>query len=512
MTHAPPRALAVRSVSKTFAGVRVLRDVSFDVPRGQLHAFVGGNGSGKSTLIKILAGVQPSDPGGEILAGAQRIAADRITPTWAADAGLAFVHQDLAVIDALSVAENLVAAGDYPRRAGLIRWRELERQAAHEMEKFGLRISPRTALGDLRPSERTLVAVVRALRGRDAMHDGVLVLDEPTARLPAGEVETLFAALAALAQRGQTILFVSHRLDEVMQRAEAVTVLRDGAVVLRTATAGLRERDLIEAIVGGAVADDRFEPSTTHAPGRPPVLRVRELRGGPLAGVSLDVVAGEVVGLAGLVGSGRTSLLQTIFGVHRPLGGSVELDGRLLPARRIDQMVSLGIAYVPEDRAAQAAFVSLGVTENLTASTLTTFRRHLLLDRRLERKRVIADVQRLKVRAPSLDAPMGRLSGGNQQKVVMARWLAARPRLLLLDEPTQGVDVGARSDLYALVDGARASGTAVVLVSSDFGELARLSDRVVVIRRGRVAGEATGRTASREWMHQQVYGRATVAA
>ena len=495
--------LRVTNLSKHFGETAALSAVSFEVPRGQVHALLGGNGSGKSTLIKILAGVHEGEPGGRIEVGVDSVAGDHITPAWSRASGLSFVHQDLGLFDQLTVAENLFAGAGYPRRRGKIDWRAMRRGARATLERLGIAVRPEQLLGGMRPADRTLVAIARALHGREQFHEGVLVLDEPTARLPEPEVEMLVATLRGYSAQGQTIVYVSQRLEEVFALALSVTVLRDGRVAASRPIATLDERELITLIVGRAVAETEPMPARQLSPA--PLLELRGVHAGPLRDVSLTLSPGEVLGVAGLVGSGRTSLLEAIYGALPIERGSMTVGGHATERRSIAAAIRNGLGYVPEDRAAQAAFLSLGIPENLSAGDPGRYFRRLWFRHRAERRDAAAAISRFGIRAPAVRAPMNVLSGGNQQKVVVARWLQRSPRLLLLDEPTQGVDVGARADIYAHIRAAVLDGAAAIVVSSDFDELLILADRVLVLVGGRMAGEAPTASIDRHWLAERVY-------
>jgi ribose transport system ATP-binding protein len=496
--------LRIDNLSKSFPGTQALSDVSLEVGHGEVRALVGGNGSGKSTLIKILAGVQPADPGGRITVSGESIAADDITPEWSFAAALAFVHQDLGLFERLSVAENVFVGLPYPRRGGRIDWRRLNREAASILERLRVEVSPHAPLAVLRASDRTLVAIARAVRGREGAHDGVLVLDEPTARLAAPEADRLLGALRQFAADGQTILYVSHRLDEVLAMAESITVLRDGAVVADRSADGLDAGELSRLIVGhtvGSIADSRIGTAAG-----PSLLEVEDVWTGPLKGIDLTVAEGEILGITGLIGAGTSSLLRAIYGAQKRQG-AVRLGGRALPAGNVAAAVRAGAAFVPENRLREGAFVTLSVRENLSASHLTRFRHRLSwIDRRAEVEASSEAISTYGVRCRSPQMPVALLSGGNQQKVVLARWLTGEPRLLLLDEPTQGVDVGARAEIHRQVRAAATRGCAVIVATSDADELLELSDRVVVLREGKIAVSALRDEVDRHWLAQRVFG------
>ncbi|MBC3762638.1 sugar ABC transporter ATP-binding protein [Quadrisphaera oryzae] len=496
----------VRHLSKTYA-TRVVDDVDLRVLPGQVHALLGGNGSGKSTLLKMVAGVVVPDPGGTITVGGAEHPSEAHSPALAAAGGLRFVHQDLALVDQLSIAENFGLAAGFPRgRSGLVSAPRLRERTARALADSGLDLHPDTPAGALRPSERALVAVARALHGAGSGWQGqdddggplALVLDEPTASLPVDEVDRLLASMTALRDAGHAVVFVSHRLSEVTAVADHVTVLRDGRVADEGPAAGFDEARVVEAMTGHARA-----AAPAAARGAGPVtgpgavrLEVRGLVAGPLRGVDLQARAGEVVGVGGLAGSGRTSLLRAVFG-DLPATGQVALDGRPLQVRSPRDAVRAGLALVPEDRLREAAFLDRPVWENLGARRLLAGR-PAVSSGGAERSAAGALARRFLVRTPSVHAPLGALSGGNQQKVVMARWLSTGPRVLLLDEPSQGVDAVAREEVHRLVREAAAGGAAVVVVSSDLEELESLSDRVVVLADGHVVAELTGEAVTRQ--------------
>jgi ribose transport system ATP-binding protein len=484
-------ALSVWHVSKNFPGTKALDDVSIDVTRGTIHCLLGANGSGKSSLIKILAGVYRADPGGTVTVESDTIDADRTSPEWARSSGLHFVHQDLAIFNSLSVAENLAIGRGFPVHAltKTIRWRALRRHARSVLQRFDVDVDPRRLVAELRPAGRTMVAIARALQDQSDASEGVLILDEPTVSLPAAEVDILFNALKRYARAGQTIVFVTHRLDEVVRLADRVTVLRDGRVAATLEAGEVTNEKLVELIVGRALDHDIAASSVLD--GEDLVLEVSDLSTGSLQQVSFGLRRGEVLGVAGLVGSGRTTLLTTLFGVQPPAHGTVKLDGSPVSFSGVDQAMDAGLGFVPEDRS-ESAFVNMSLRENLSAAEVPKYWRGLRLRERAEAADARQSIVDFSIKAISERQPFATLSGGNQQKAIVARWLRRRPKLLLLDEPTQGVDVEARGEIYRLVRQAVASGSSVIVVTSDFEELARVSDRVVVLTRGRITGEVRG--------------------
>jgi ribose transport system ATP-binding protein len=477
-------ALVLSHLSKTFPGTKALDDVSFTVGRGEFHALLGGNGSGKSTLIKILAGIYRADPGGTITVDGRKIPGERTSPEVARDAGLLFLHQNPAVFPALSVAENLAIGRGFERTPmGGVSWRRLRRRAASLLDRYDIPARPDTLVRDLGPAERAMVAIARTLQDQEGEHSGLLVLDEPTASLPRAEVNRLLGALKRYAAGGQTILFVSHRLDEVVGIADRATVLRDGVLAGTVGREEITQDRLIELIAGRPL--DRVFPSMPEVSGDQVVLDVRHLAGGPLVDVSFQLRRGEVLGIAGLLGSGRSELLKMLFGAYGIRAGQVLLDGRPVRFRHVGDAVRAGLAYVPEDRG-KAAFFDMSISDNLAAAMVSGYWHGGRLHHRAADADARRTIDKFSIGVSSERQEMATVSGGNQQKVILARWLMGRPRLLLLDEPTQGVDVNARAEIYGLVLQAVTEGCSVLVVTNDFEELSRVSDRVIVLNDGRV--------------------------
>ncbi|WP_250282444.1 MULTISPECIES: sugar ABC transporter ATP-binding protein [unclassified Frankia] len=487
-TTAP--AIRVNAVSKTFGGTRALRDVSFEVPRASVHALCGGNGSGKSTLIKILAGVHQADSGTIEIDGHVHDAT-RTNPGWAGSNGLYFVHQAVGTFPSMTVAENFAVSSAFGARSlAPVSWRALHRRVQKVLERFEIDVSPKTIMAQVPPATRTMIAVARALQYEAEAGRGTLVLDEPTASLPAEEAQAVLDAMRGYARRGHAVVFVSHRLSELLAVSDSATFLRDGQHVRTCDAADLDESSLVQLITGHApVAPSRNTVGTDQAEVR---LRLENLAVGSLDDICLQVRAGEVVGIAGLLGSGRSTLLQSLFGVRPARGGRATLDGVELTANDVPAAIRGGIAYVPEDRAGQAAFAELSVRANLSAPSLRRYWNRVWLRRAAERCDAQSVIERYKIKVDGPEAYFATMSGGNQQKVVLARWLELAPRLLLLDEPTQGVDIGARTAIHQLVRQVAAAGTAVLLVSSDPQELVDACDRVVGVHSGRITGEASG--------------------
>ncbi|WP_195907885.1 sugar ABC transporter ATP-binding protein [Microbacterium gorillae] len=485
---APEHVLHLHDVDKHFGGTQALRKASLAVRPGTVHALLGGNGSGKSTSIKILAGVYTADDG-ELEIGGERHDLKRWSAQDAHEAGLRFVHQDLGLFEELSIAENFGLDTGFPTSAfGNIQWSRLETEVGRVLLEYGLDVSPTRAVAELRPSDRTMVAIARALRGSSDGARRILILDEPTASLAAAESKLLLENVRRLADRGQTVVMVSHRLQEVLDVADDFTVFRDGRVVGALVDAHPTEDELIALMAGGlAVAlSPTGERANTHGEA---ILEVSHLESGPLRDVTLTAHRGEIVGIAGLQGSGRSSLLQALFGVHHPSGGTITLGGKPYAPRDVHEAMADGVGMVPENRVREAAFMDLSVSDNLALAMLDEYFTGGRMPRERERTAAAELIDRFDVKVDGPDALFSSMSGGNQQKVIIARWLQRAPRLLLLDEPTQGVDVMSRADIYDTIRAAAADGCTVVVASSDMAELHALCDRVVILARGRLTGQ-----------------------
>ena len=486
--------LEVRGVCKAFGPTEALVDVDFDLRAGEIHALVGQNGSGKSTLVKILAGVYDPDEGDIAVEGVE------IDPRRAGEArrrGLRFVHQDLGLVESLDVVENLALGRGYdlrfPRR---ISWRHERRQARAWLEQLGYELEVRAPVGSLRASERTAIAIARALEGWESAAR-LLVLDEPTASLPEAEVSALFNLIRTIRARGVGVVYVSHHLDEVLDISDRVTILRDGKRVGTFAVEDLDGDRMVELIVGRGPGAPTAAPETPGSAGHEPALVAENLSATVLRNVSLQVAAGEVVGVAGLTGSGREELGPAIFGAA-DRSGELSLNGKPVPACRPDLAVSAGLGFVPADRKSLGLVAPMVVRENVTLADLRPYMRWGLLRHRAERSDVDAWLAMLDVRPRDQTLGAMRLSGGNQQKVLLARWLRIRPSVLVLDEPTQGVDVGAKAEIHRRILDAAREGSGVLVCSTDSAELVGVCDRILIMQRGRVGAELLGRDISEE--------------
>jgi ribose transport system ATP-binding protein len=477
--------LQATDIRKTFPGVVALDGVSLTLGPGEVLAVVGENGAGKSTLMKVLAGVYPPDAGAVALDG-RPVRFDG--PAEALAAGVNLIHQELNLAENLSVADNLFL-GREPTRGGFLR--VLDRRTAgpkarNLLARVGLPADRVTArVGDLPPGEKQLVEVARAL-GTDVR---VLIMDEPTSSLTQRETERLYGVIAALKAAGVSVLYISHRLAEVKRCADRVTVLRDGRNAGDLPRAEITHDNMVRLMVGRDLR--QFYPKAHRHPDGKPVLVVEGLRyrGGPESPASFEVRAGEVLGMAGLVGAGRTELAEAVFGVRHVTAGRVLLAGEPLRVSHPRDAIAAGVLLVPEDRRLHGLVLPEGVGFNLSLPNLDRLGSWLGVRRAAEADLHRTWIDRLRVRTPSADQPAGLLSGGNQQKVVYGKWLARGPRVLILDEPTRGVDVGAKAEIYALIDELAGRGVAVWMITSDMEELLGMADRVVVMHEGRIAGE-----------------------
>lgn len=504
-------AFRIDHLSKTFAGQVALDDVSIEVRSGEVLALCGENGSGKSTLIKILAGYHAPDPGCSGTMDGEPINLAEGTRThggWRQR--LHFIHQDLALVDGLSTVENLALGRGYETgRCARIRWREERRRAKALLDEFGSTFDLNAPVGTLRTADRVLVAIVRALQNWDPTVWNVLFLDEPTASLPAHEVDVLFEAVRRVAARGAGVVFVSHRLSEVFALATRATVLRNGRLIGSRDVSELDHDSLVEMIVGRSLAP--------HDGGRldrerPTILKVDGLVGGTVRGASFALREGELLGIAGLTGSGREELPMLLAGAESPEAGSVVLRGDRVDLRSIGTALRAGIALVPADRSHLGAIPSQSVRENLTLPLLAPLFTNGRLSRGRERREAEAWIREMDVRPRDPEMPLANLSGGNQQKVVLARWLRTDPRLIVLDQPTQGVDVGSRAQIYELLTRTARGGVGVVVCSSEAAELEVLCDRVLVFRDGVIAAELDGAAVTEDRIVRECLGSASSPA
>jgi rhamnose transport system ATP-binding protein len=482
--------LQLTDIRKSFAGVQALKGVSFDLRAGEVHALVGENGAGKSTLIKVITGAHRQDEGTFEVDG--KLIEDN-DPVRARALGIAAIYQQPALFPDLTVAENIALGLERAGGWRLIRWGKRREHARKLLNLLGATIDPEVEVRRLSMPEQQLVEIARAL-GAEAR---VLIMDEPTASLSDKEVDNLFRVIGELKARGVGILYISHRLEELPRVADRVTALRDGALVGTRRMDEVNRGELIRMMVGRDLSAvfPKIEVSTGEV-----VLEVRKLgcRAGGVHGVSLDVRAGEILGLAGLVGAGRTELARVLYGLTPADSGVILLRDDPVTIDSPGRAVALGIAYVPEDRRHHGVILEMSLSANATLAILNDVSTHGLIDFEKERLTALEHIRRLGIKTASVDTPVGNLSGGNQQKVALARWLATEPAVLILDEPTQGVDIGAKAEIHRIMGELAARGMAILMISSELPEILGLSDRIVVMHGGTVVGRLDRASATQE--------------
>jgi ABC-type sugar transport system ATPase subunit len=475
--------LTLRDIRRTYGATVAVSDLSLDLSVGQVHAIVGENGAGKSTVAQIAAGVvQPSS--GQVRF--QEQTAGFRSAREAEAHGVVLIPQELQLYESLSVAENLYVGRDRPRGAfGVVRTGEMRRRARQIFDRLGVRIDPSEPLESLSPASRQVVAIARAL----VLDARVLIMDEPTAALDEWEAQRLLRVVRDLRATGVAVLYVSHRLNEVMQIADLITVMRDGQVVITGPARQFNEATLVRHMLGRSI--EQFARKIVPVKKGVALETSHLTRAGFFTDVNMQLRYGEVLGIAGLVGSGRSAFAQTLFGFAKPTSGTVSIDGNPVRSNSIRRIVAAGLGYVPEERQSQGLFMPLSVRDNVSLPALERFRRAGLISRSKEHTFVERALARFQLRG-TLDDPVSSLSGGNQQKVLLARWLALTPKVLILDEPTHGIDMGVRTEIYRLIDQLIGDGIAVLLISSEIEELLVLADRVAVMREGALVAEFAG--------------------
>jgi rhamnose transport system ATP-binding protein len=485
----PESIIELRGIAKHFGGVQALRGVDLSLSAGEVHALVGENGAGKSTLVKILAGIYRPDAGVVKIGGE---VVDLRSPTQAQARGIAVVQQEPMLFPDLDVAEN-VFMGRHPRdRFGRVDWKRMYREVDQLLTSLDVSLASHTPVQGLSVAEQQLVEIAKAL----SLQARILVLDEPTAALSSHEVDELFAIVRQLRERGVAILFVSHRLEEIFSIADRLTVLRDGAHIITAPISQMNTEEIIKHMVGRELSN--LFPKAEAEIGEV-VLEVRHLtRLGVFADVSFQLRRGEILGFAGLVGAGRTEVAQVLFGIERAESGEVWLKGQKVNIRSPQQAMDMGIAYVPEDRHQQGLVMNFSIASNITLPILRQVSRLGLVDPRREQK-IAGDYSgQLRVRSTGVEQLVNALSGGNQQKVVLGKWLATRPSVLILDEPTRGIDVGTKAEVHRIISDLAGSGLAIILISSELPEVLAMADQVIVLHEGRVTGTFARSEATQE--------------
>jgi ABC-type sugar transport system ATPase subunit len=480
--------LQLKGISKAFSGVQALKDVSFTIYGGQIQGLVGENGAGKSTIIKILAGFYKPDQG-EIVIDNESVAFS--SPRDSKNHGISVIHQELLLVPHLTVAEN-ISLGQWPKNGRkLIAWKEMYKRAEEALKMLGAAIDPNAIVSTLSTGEQQLVEIARSL----STETRVLILDEPTASLSESETQRLLQIVKKLREKGLAIVYVSHRLEEVFELADMITVFRDGKLVQSATHKEITPNNIVRLMVGRDVSLERTR-KPTHGK---KVLEVRNLtRKGALEDISFDLHEGEILGLGGLVGAGRTEIFRCLFGVDPMDQGEILIDGKPVRIRNSQDAINHRIGFVTEDRKTQGLVLNASIKENASLSILNRIKKFGMVDKVREKEIVQNYKDQLRIKAPSLETVVISLSGGNQQKVVLARWLATNPRILLLDEPTRGVDVGARSEIQHMIEDLVSQGLAIIIISSDLNELLQLSDRIIVIREGKNVAELTDNKITKE--------------
>jgi ribose transport system ATP-binding protein len=478
--------LEARGIGKQFVGVRALDGVSFGLRHGAVHAVVGENGAGKSTLMKILSGVYRADEGEILLGGKVVKFAD---PRAAEAAGIAIIHQELNLVSALSVAEN-VFLGREPKRFGFVDRRKLEQDAGALLDRLGHSLDLRRTVESLKVSDQQVVEIAKAL----SLNAHVIIMDEPTTALARDDVERLFGIIRTLVGAGASVVYISHKMDELFRIADEFTVLRDGKLIGHRVASETTPNDLVRMMVGRDVS---YERKNVDERTNVELLRVENLSSHEidatgrrrLSDISFSLHRGEVLGIAGLMGAGRTELLESLFGVHKTTNETrIAVDGKSLGIADPRAAIKAGIAFVSEDRKAQGLVLDMNVGSNITLARLKRFTRFGLIQERREGEAADEYIRQLSIKTPDAHAAAMNLSGGNQQKVVLAKWLLTSPKVLLLDEPTKGIDVKGKTEIYRLIEELAVSGLGIVLVSSELTELLALSDRILVLHDGAIAG------------------------
>jgi simple sugar transport system ATP-binding protein len=469
--------VSIQGCTRQYPGVLALDNATFEVAAGEVRALLGKNGAGKSTLIRLLTGAEIPDRGTVAVDGEELRHTGSSRAQDAFDKGVRVVYQELSLVPGMTLAENLFL-GRWPRKAGIIQYSDMEAEASEAMSRLGLDRAPNALVAALSPAERQLLEIARVLLGKPKL----VILDEPTSSLAAAEADKVIAAVKRIASEGIAVIYVSHRMNEIRQIAHSATIMRDGRIIDTVDVKGADTREIVRLMLGSeasqaAALENRSQEKT--------VLEVRELTLAPkLTAVSFALRAGEVLGIAGLLGSGRTELLQAIMGVRRPDKGSVLVDGKAVQPGQYKRMISSGFGYTPESRKEEGIVPLLGVDENTLATNFASVSKRGILSSKLMADATRKVIERLHIKTARTDTPIGTLSGGNQQKVVIGRWVYANSRVLLLDEPTRGVDVEAKAQIYAIIRQLAAEGRSIVFVSSEIEELPLVCDRVLVLRDG----------------------------
>ena len=481
--------LELKEISKRFGNVEVLHGVSFSLKPGEVHALLGENGAGKSTLIKVITGIYQAD-GGEIYLNDHRVHFE--DPLQARQAGIAAIYQELSLCPDLNVAENIFLGRQPTTAGGRIDWRKLYSEADRLLASLGVHLDLRTRARNLSIAQMQSVEIARAF----SLNARILIMDEPTSSLTLNEVAELFGLVRRLRDEGAAIIFISHRLEELFDVADRVTILRDGSYVDTRLVKDVSRDDLVRLMVGRTISN--LFPKQEIQPGEI-ALKVENLtQAGIFEDISFEVRKGEILGMAGLVGAGRTDVARAIFGVAPPTSGRIQVEGRWVEITSPQQAINLGLAYVPEDRQLHGLIPAMSITSNISLPILKEYARWSWLLDKAERSAAFTAAQQMEVRASTIWQIARTLSGGNQQKVVLAKWLSTKPRILILDEPTRGIDVGTKAAVHALMSKLASEGIAILMISSELPEVLGMSDRIIVMHEGQMTGHFTRAEATQE--------------
>lgn len=470
--------LKMENIHKRFPGVYALKGIPFELRAGEVHALLGENGAGKSTLIKILGGIYTKDEG-EIIIDGKPVEIRNVED--ARNAGVSIIHQELVLVPYLSVAENIFLGRELKKGGGFIDKEAMVRKTQEAFDEFGLSISPDSMVAELNIAQQQMVEIVKAI----SFQAKIVVMDEPTSSLSDKEVESLFESISNLTKKGIGIVYISHRMSELQQIADRVTVMRDGEYVGTKVVAETTNDELIAMMVGRSLQNYY---TRTYNECNETILSVENLESDRVHHVSFDLKKGEILGFAGLIGAGRSEAMKAIFGLDRVTGGSVRLEGQELAGKSTAEILKCGICLVPEDRKAEGIFPDMSIQFNMTLKVLSDFMKGISVDTGKENEIVKKYMEELSVKAPDSETPIRSLSGGNQQKVIIGSWLAARPKVLILDEPTRGIDVGSKSEIYAIMNELVKEGMSIIMISSELPEIMNMSDRVAVMCDGKITG------------------------
>ena len=490
--------LEMKNISKTYPGVKALENVDFDLKKGEVHALVGENGAGKSTLMKILSGFHRKDSGEIHIEGK---AIDINNPRAAISLGISTIYQDIIAVPYISVAENILM-GDRPRnRFGIIRWRELDRKVNILLKELSIDLNTRETVSNLSMAQQQLVEIVKAL----SIDSKIIIMDEPTAPLTEDEKNILFKIINNIREKGVSVIYISHRMEEIFEIADRVTVLRDGKKINTKAVKDTSHDEIIKDMIGREI-DEMYEDRKSAMADKV-ILKIKDFtKARYFEDIDFELHKGEILGFAGLVGAGRSELMKTIFGILNKDSGDVYLDGNKVEIKSPKKAIRLGMGLVPEDRKTEGLILDLPVDQNISIANLGSISRFGVLVSKMEKRLADGFVKSLAIKCYRLSQKVMNLSGGNQQKVIIARWLALNPKILILDEPTKGIDVGSKAEIHKLIIDIAQRGTSVILISSEMTEILKMSNRIIIMKEGRMVSEVSARDANEEVILRNMTG------